>query len=364
VFLLLGVVGEGLYVLLVANPLGMTWVAGLVTSLPFTVALLYGGRWLSGSSVSASRYSSVCRWCLGGLAFFLLINSLIMITLPPDSVLRLVSWARWAATLGAGTGLIIGGFEARAIEQAVQTERERVRAEEASARETRLSYLNATLRHEVLNTAHVIIAMADLAAVEHEDRDTVPDYMETIKARTRDMESVIDDVRVLLQASRDAVDPQPLDVTELLTEEVATVRQSHVPVSVETDMPEQAIVMGDQPLRRAFANLLSNAVEHNDSDCPRVEVTVNRTPETVVVRIADDGPGIPESEQSALFDREIRYDDNHGLGLVLTQTLVDTYNGTLDLTETGPDGTVFSITLQRGSTPPRRPNTAGQTTSS
>lgn len=338
---------EAVYVSVVSNPLGTVWVAGLVTSLPFTVAIIYAGRWLKDSFVPASRYKRVGQWCLGGLATFVLMNISIMITMQPESFLRLVSWGRWATTLGAGVGLLVGVFEARSIEQAVRAERERVRAKEAEAKEDLLSYLNATLRHEVLNTASIIIGHANLALSDYEDKETVTDSVETIKSHTQEMEAVIEDVRLLLQATSNEADTQAIDVTDLLVKEIDTLRATHEEVTIETSLPEHAFAQANKPLRRAFANILWNAVEHNDSDSPLIEVAINQEPEATIIRIADNGPGIPDSELDTIFEQEIRHDANHGLGLSLTQTLMNSYGGTLEVTETGPDGTEFKLTLPR-----------------
>jgi len=63
---------------------------------------------------------------------------------------------------------------------------------------------------------------------------------------------------------------------------------------VETSIPDHVYVRADDDLlARIFANLLSNAIEHNDAATPRVEVTVEPGPETVRFEIADNGPGIP-----------------------------------------------------------------------
>lgn len=363
VALALVVVWEFLYILLVSNPLGLVWVAGLVTSLPFTLGLVYAGFWLPGSVVSADQYTRVGYWCVGGLCVFGLVNVTIMFTMLPDSVLRAVSWGRWAATLGAGLGLGIGIFEARGIERALEAERERVRAQEAEDREDLLAYLNATLRHEILNTATVIVGNADIVREECDADGTIPDRMETIKSHAQEMEDVIEDVRTLLYASEGTMNTEPTDVTELLTEELTTLRDTVEPVTIETSMPEQALVRANDALGRAFENLLRNAVEHNDGDTPRVEVTVTRNPGTVVVRIADNGPGIPESERESLFVREIRVDSNHGLGLMLAKELLTSYDGTIELTDTGPDGTEFTITLPReqSALPEKRDADAQQT---
>lgn len=346
-FLILVILVEALYVLFISNPLGTVWIAGLATSLPFTLGIIYAGVWLKDSFVPASRYERVGLRGLAGLGIFSVINILIMLTMPPDSTLRVVSWGRWAVTLGAGVGLLVGVFETRSIERAVQAERERVRAKEAEAKEELLSYLNATLRHEVLNTASVIVGHANLALSEYDNRETVTDSVKTIKAHTREMEAVIEDVRLLLQATSSETEIKTIDVTDLLTQEIDTLQETHGKLTIETSLPDHAFVQANKPLRRAFANILWNAVEHNDNETPRIEVTVDEEPENITICIEDNGPGISESELSTLFQQEIRHDANHGLGLTLTQTLINSYGGTLDVPETGPDGTAFKLTLPR-----------------
>lgn len=337
---------ETVQVVGISNPLGVVWITGFTTTLPFVLGIVYTGVWLPNSDIATDRYDRVGVWCLGGLGAFLLINLVIMASMSPDSTFRIISWMRWAAALGAGVGLLIGIFETRGIDRAVQTERERVRAEEAEANERLLEYLNATLRHEVLNSANVIAGYAELMRSDRDGAQPDLDRIETIHSRAREIESVIEDVRLLLNASKHDIETTPTDITALLIAEIDAVRDAHDDVVVDASMPDRAMVAANLPLRRAFANLLRNAVEHND-DAPRIEVTVHSDPDTVTVRIADNGPGIPEAERDTVLSSEIRHDTTHGLGLALTQTLVESYDGTIDLTDTGPDGTVFTLTFPR-----------------
>lgn len=365
---LLVTIAETLYVSLVANPLGVAWLAGVLTSLPFALGFLYAGKWLRGEAISTGRHARIGYWTVGGLLVFVLLTVVLLVAVSVTSgwyrgPLHLVFWIRWAATLGGGVGLLVGAVEARGIERAVQ--KQETRAEHARTEEDRLGYLNATLRHEVLNAANVILANADLVATDPETSDSVTERMDTIMARTREMEAVIKDVRLLLRASSGEIEGKPVDLTDLLTDEIERLEKRAEPLTVTTSMPDRAVVLADQSLQRAFANLLRNAVEHNDSETPGVEVTVTRDSERVTVRVADDGPGVPEAERDSLFDREIRYDPSHGLGLPLTESLVENCDGRIELTETGPDGTVFTVTLPRHSgAPPDSDRPAGGTATS
>jgi len=339
--ILLSVVTEATVASTTSLSLDSLWVPGIMMSVPAGSGLLYGGFYLRTGGISPERYRRVLLWCLGGISFFFAFNAVTMVVAPPSDVLSFVSWARWAGSLGAGAGLVVGLVEARAVAR----ERKSVREEEAKTREELLDYLNATLRHEVLNSASAILAHADLIRDQHDMEIGVTEKVTVIERQAQSMTTVIEDVRVLLQASGSTSRSEPIDVTEMLVSETQELRKRYSNVTVETDLPEQAIVAAGPMLRRGFGNLLQNAVEHNDG--AHVSVTVERHAEAVAIEIGDDGPGIPELECGHLFDREIRDDANHGLGLALTKTLVQSYDGRVELAETGPEGTTFRIELPR-----------------
>ncbi|WP_233255292.1 sensor histidine kinase [Haloplanus rallus] len=102
-------------------------------------------------------------------------------------------------------------------------------------------------------------------------------------------------------------------------------------------------VTADALLGRVFANLLDNAVEHHDGQRPRITVGADPDGDTVRVRVQDDGPGIPERQRERLFEQGGTR--THGLGLYLVRTLVERYGGSVELAETGPEGTTFVVEL-------------------
>ncbi|MEF8777860.1 MAG: HAMP domain-containing sensor histidine kinase [Natronomonas sp.] len=347
--LLIVLLGEASYVLFVSNPLGTIWLTASITSLPFKIGLLYAGYWLPDSSLSPDRYPSIYYWVGGGVLISMLINIGLMIGLPPDGWFHLLSWVRWGVSLGAGSGLVVGLFQARRIDRAIDAERSRIRAREAEDKKQLLSYLNTLLRHEVLNAAHAIQGTAHLVTSEYPDDETISDRMDSIVAETEDMEAVINDVRAFLSASKGGGEFEctPIDITAVLTDEVDNIRARNESVTIEKTMPSEAVVSATPVIRRAFSNLLSNAVKHNDSGTPRITISVEKKEDTVVVKIADNGPGIPPARRNELFERNIEDDYSHGLGLLLAATLIEAFDGTIELTETGTDGTEFTIELPR-----------------
>jgi signal transduction histidine kinase len=127
-------------------------------------------------------------------------------------------------------------------------------------------------------------------------------------------------------------------------------------VTIELDAPEDAPVEADPGrVRQVVYNLLSNAIKFSpESGVVRVEVLAEG--ETAIVRVRDEGPGIPASEHGQLFEAfaqgqqgQLR-SEGAGLGLALSQQLAEAHGGRIDLVSEPPDGTTFTLRI-----PTRRP---------
>jgi len=320
------------------------FVVSLLLTLFFTVGIVYGGYWLERSELPHERYPRIGGWFVGGMAVYLAINAPIMAVWPPDSGQFLSGWIRFTLSVGGLGGLLVGVVEARSIERERAAERATTRAEAAETHHRNLDYLNSLLRHEVLNTATVITGYASLLLEDHDLDEDARDRLETISRQSRDMTDVIEDVQVLLRMTQGDADVEPQNLSAALTEELDDLRHTYESVEIEATVPDGVRVRADDLLARVFSNLLANAVEHHDGRTPRVEVTVEESGETVTVRVADDGPGIPEAERAALFERDDT-GGTHGLGLYLVRTLVERYGGSVELAETGPEGSTFAVEL-------------------
>jgi len=127
-------------------------------------------------------------------------------------------------------------------------------------------------------------------------------------------------------------------------------------VTIQDGVPSGVHVTGTALLSSVFRNLLNNAVTHNDKSKPALTVEVETTDSTVSVRIADNGPGIPDSQKTEIFGRSEmgQKSQGSGIGLYLVDTLVEMYGGSVTiedraewLGEAGADGSVFTVTLNR-----------------
>jgi signal transduction histidine kinase len=106
----------------------------------------------------------------------------------------------------------------------------------------------------------------------------------------------------------------------------------------------------DVLLRQAFSNLVRNALEacQRAGRTPAVEVAgvLHTTDGLVEVRVADNGPGLPETDRDRLFQPFFTTrSDGTGLGLALVQKFVVTHNGQVRAANRRDGGAVFTVWL-------------------
>lgn len=107
-------------------------------------------------------------------------------------------------------------------------------------------------------------------------------------------------------------------------------------------------------IERAMLNLLFNACEAVSPPTGRVDVTAERSSRGIEIRVADNGPGIPEPIRDTIFQPFASYGKEKGIGLGLTvaQKLVQDHGGEVAVERSGPSGTVFWILLPKIEGPP------------
>jgi signal transduction histidine kinase len=117
-------------------------------------------------------------------------------------------------------------------------------------------------------------------------------------------------------------------------------------ISVKGSLPA-VLIRANQMLDSVFRNLLSNAVQHNDKDVPEISVSATTNDQRAVVRIADNGPGVPDDQKKAVFGKGEKGLDSSGtgLGLYLVQHLVTHYGGEVWIEDNDPEGAVFVVEL-------------------
>src|SRR5881392_535169 len=136
-----------------------------------------------------------------------------------------------------------------------------------------------------------------------------------------------------------------VDLVDLLVDLAKSAVPPAIAVTVRANGGPCTLLGQYDPLRRAFANLLRNAAEAMGGHGP-IEVDVARDGQSLVVTIADHGPGIPEEQRQRVFEPYFTTkQDGTGLGLALVRQTIEAHNGTIRVSETAGGGATFSIVL-------------------
>jgi heavy metal sensor kinase len=107
---------------------------------------------------------------------------------------------------------------------------------------------------------------------------------------------------------------------------------------------------GDETLlRRMLSNLIGNAVTYTPQG-GSVDISLSAADSTLLVRVADTGPGIPIGDRERVFERFVRLDParaagGSGLGLAIARWIAEAHGGTLRVESSNSSGTVFAASL-------------------
>jgi signal transduction histidine kinase len=165
-------------------------------------------------------------------------------------------------------------------------------------------------------------------------------------AHVTEMEALVGDLLFVVTEDERPRAHEPLDLEDLVLEEAARVRRLG-DLSVDTSGVSAAPVRGDATeLRRLVRNLLENAAAHAAST---VTLRAGVEDGSVVLDVADDGPGVPPGQEEAVFERFHRGDAarsrrGSGLGLAIARTVAHRHGGTL-VVVAGPVGAHFRLVL-------------------
>ncbi|MEZ3117321.1 sensor histidine kinase [Halobaculum sp. MBLA0147] len=243
---------------------------------------------------------------------------------------------------GAVVGLAAGHLYAVS-----RAERKRLERRETAVERhrQRLSVLNRVLRHDVRN--HMNVVLGSVAQLPDEEVPREP--LDRVRRHSRKILEISENVHHIESLTRGAPGPRAtVNLVDTVRAVVAETQREHPAATLTVTTPEAAYVESAGHLQAAVENVVENAVEHNDADEPRVDVTVevDEANQTVDLSVVDDGPGFPEQERT-VFERGTETDLHHsdGLGLWVVRWIVDDADGRLQIENKADRGAVVTVRL-------------------
>jgi two-component system OmpR family sensor kinase len=225
--------------------------------------------------------------------------------------------------------------------------------EERRSVETQMRQFVADAGHELRTPLTVVMGFIDvLRRRSGVDAATSGRIYETMLHESRRMRALIDKLISLARLEN----PQqretlPVDVADVAEHVVGALQALQTRPRVTLTAEHGLVVEADEhEIHEAISNLVDNALKY--APLSPVDVKVGSEGRSVVVEVADRGPGLNETDRERIFDRFYRGEnrgdiEGSGLGLAIVKRAVERAGGEIDVTSAPGHGTRFTIRLPR-----------------
>ncbi|MFB6352651.1 MAG: sensor histidine kinase [Halobacteriales archaeon] len=244
------------------------------------------------------------------------------------------------AVVGVPTGFVLDEVAAR--QEALEAE-----YRQSERLNQRLQVVTRVMRHNIRNELTVALGGIDFAASDLASpaaRSWVDRSREALERLLDHTEKVIK----LESLEQSKADRTTVDVVSYVRGYLQSRALATDGTRLETDLPDRAAVSAHPLIGTAIAEVIENAVVHNDGDDLIVEVDIVAADRWVEIAVADTGEGIPPMELAVLrCGEEDPLDHSQGVGLWLVKWVTEASGGEVSFEENEPCGTVVRLRLPR-----------------
>jgi signal transduction histidine kinase len=230
---------------------------------------------------------------------------------------------------------------------------------ESLAKEKELNELKSrfitTVSHEFRTPLAIILVSSQLLK-NYRERMSIQrqlEHLETIEVQVRHLTDMIDWVLTTSEShNRETVfNPERLhmeSICQTIVDEFRPIAPTHdIKFTIKGNCEEVAI--DPKLMRQVLYNLLSNAIQYS-TECGLVRLEVACNQDEAIIRVMDEGIGIPEADLQHLFDvfhraANVGSIQGAGLGLAIVKLAVEAHHGSISVESTVNKGMTFIVTL-------------------
>ncbi|MCR8557898.1 HAMP domain-containing histidine kinase [Mucilaginibacter sp. BJC16-A38] len=228
-------------------------------------------------------------------------------------------------------------------------------------RQKKLAELKNDFVNNMTHELKTPVATINIAAEAIQDfnlsKASADEYLGIIRHQAGNLTNLIDQILKNVVSEQENIN---LNLTKVNTGElIGRVIKDYKPqsaaanISVNYNSSDQHLMaVADEPLlKNAIANLLDNAIKYSGNGAV---INVNQSTEnsSIIIKVSDNGPGIPQQYQDKVFDRFFRVPSGdihnmkgYGLGLSYAKSIIERHKGSLTLISKEGSGTEFIISI-------------------
>ncbi|AJQ96642.1 signal transduction histidine kinase [Gynuella sunshinyii YC6258] len=233
-------------------------------------------------------------------------------------------------------------------------------AEEASKAKTQFL---ANISHEIRTPLNGIIGSLSLLLEDERDKEK----LSSLKIINESSEVLLKLLNEILNFSKIEsgnfdINLEPVNLYELQSETfdafLSAAQQKNIALNSTCQIDPKHYFLGDAlKIKQILNNLIANAIKFCDAGEVNINSLWQADTKTLVLTVSDTGIGIPEHQQNLIFSEFVQLDstlkrrhEGAGLGLAITQRLVERMEGSIKLTSEVGKGSTFEITIPMEST--------------
>ncbi|OAM88974.1 hypothetical protein AW736_09350 [Termitidicoccus mucosus] len=219
----------------------------------------------------------------------------------------------------------------------------------------RQSRFVADASHELRTPVAVVLAEASSALARERTPDEYREALEACCQTARRMRRLVESLLLLARVEAGQTsNPRAVCELDRITQEAVALLRSIANeqcVSLQLETQSTQCFGNSDELGQIGMNLVSNAIHYNRPG-GAVLVSVDAEDGFAVLRVEDNGQGIPKESLPHVFERFYRVDQSRsstsgrlGLGLAITKALVEAHSGTITVTSVLGEGSTFTVRL-------------------
>ena len=192
-----------------------------------------------------------------------------------------------------------------------------------------------------------------LAILDRHANASQKDYVQDVREEVQQMSQLVNE---LLSFSKAGLKQREIALAPVRLREIAervVAREAHDCIPIDVRIEDSLQALGDpELLTRALANVIRNAARYAGNTGP-ISITAERHGSDVMLRVADQGPGVPPEMLEQIFDPFFRVEASRsretggaGLGLAIVKACVEACRGSVAARNREPTGLQIEITLK------------------
>ena len=210
-------------------------------------------------------------------------------------------------------------------------------------REDHLEVFDRVLRHNIRNNMNTVLGQAEWVR-ENPHMDHEQAAQRILDAGT-DLVELAHNERQIVELLTKSQRIRPVALGVILERIRDSITDQYPDSKVNLDSTPEVTVQAIPEIEDAIYELVENGIKHHAKGPPHVRLSVHEEADSILVRVEDDGPGIPDMEQRVLLDEHDITPLLHGsgLGLWLVKHIVTQSGGQLAFDENDPKGSIVEL---------------------